>query len=84
MSQSSLDFSRLGSSEESSGKLHKTKKKKKKNKHKHKHRHKDSRPERSDSFSSRDKDRSDRSHYNSPGSNSPGTQPASSPEFQVI
>lgn len=82
-SQSSLDFSRPGSSEESSGKSHKSKKKKKKNKHKHKHKHKQDRPDKPESFF-RDKERSERHHYSSAGSNSPGTQPPSSPEFQVI
>lgn len=82
-SQSSLDFSRPGSSEESSSKSHKSKKKKKKNKHKHKHKHKQDRPDKPESFF-RDKERSERHHYSSAGSNSPGTQPPSSPEFQVI
>ncbi|GAB1607249.1 hypothetical protein Ahia01_001008300, partial [Argonauta hians] len=84
MSQMPMDFPRLGSSEESSGKLHKTKKKKKKNKHKHKRSRKKTSPKMEKWSDCRDKERSDRSYYDSPGSNSPGTQPTSSPEFQVI
>lgn len=82
-SQSSLDFSRPDSSEESSSKSHKSKKKKKKNKHKHKHKHKQDRPDKPEFFF-HDKEKSEHHHYSSAGSNSPGTQPPSSPEFQVI